>query len=523
MKRIGVIITAIISFLLIASAGVYFFGVFYFRHWFIPNTYINGINVSNKNFDVTDNLINDLVVSHNLVIEDEDGTQIFVDGSEIYRYNYEDIREAINYIKEKQNPYLWVKGIFVKNEYIYYPERYLDEDKLFEIVESSTLASRDRFDPDRRAKIVYSKEKGYELVDNTQNLLDWNMFEELVLNASMDDVGYINLKDEGVYKSIAKDADYQKVISNWDKLEKTLDFNMTYKLSGGEEVVVDGAVISTFLTFDENGDFVFDEKSEAVIDSDKVHDFVKAMSDEYDNFYKDKYFKTTQGDIVSIPYTRYTTYGSLMNVDAEAEELENIIKSHKSPGEREPVYIKKEDRGSFADNYGGTYVEVDVTNQHMYYYVDNKLVFDTDVVTGCKSNGNMTPEAVCFILNKARNVTLIGPGYESFVYYWMCITGQIGIHDATWRRTFGGEIYIWGGSHGCVNTPLEKMSELYNMMEIGTPVIVHHVDPKPVEEVIEEDADTDEDESKETDEDTDSKAADTDSDNESKTSENDEN
>ena len=83
MKRIGVIITAIISFLLIASAGVYFFGVFYFRHWFIPNTYINGINVSNKNFDVTDNLINDLVVSHNLVIEDEDGTQIFVDGSAI--------------------------------------------------------------------------------------------------------------------------------------------------------------------------------------------------------------------------------------------------------------------------------------------------------------------------------------------------------------------------------------------------------------------------------------------------------
>ena len=270
---------------------------------------------------------------------------------------------------------------------------------------------------------------------------------------------------------------------------------MTYKLATGEEIPVNGAVISKMLKLDENGDFVF-ENGEAVIDSDKVLAFVQDMSDKYDNLYKDKYFDTTSGGTVTIPYTRYTTYGSLMNVRAEAEELEAIIKSHKSPGEREPIYIKKEDRGSYANNYGGTYVEVDITNQHMYYYVDNNLVFDTDVVTGCKANGNMTPDCVCFILNKARNVTLIGPGYESFVYYWMCITGQIGIHDATWRRTFGGEIYLWGGSHGCINTPLNKMSELYDMMEIGTPVIVHHYEPPVVEEPDEveelEDAETNE-------------------------------
>ena len=92
MKRIGIILITILSFLLITFAGVYFFGVFYFRHWFCPNTYINGVNVSNKNFSVCDTLINESVVNHNLVIEDTDGTQIFIDGNKraavIYANHY---------------------------------------------------------------------------------------------------------------------------------------------------------------------------------------------------------------------------------------------------------------------------------------------------------------------------------------------------------------------------------------------------------------------------------------------------
>ena len=39
------------------------------------------------------------------------------------------------------------------------------------------------------------------------------------------------------------------------------------------------------------------------------------------------------------------------------------------------------------------------------------------------------------------------------VTYWMPFNGGIGFHDATWRGCFGGQIYIWSGSHGCVNMP----------------------------------------------------------------------
>ena len=73
-----------------------------------------------------------------------------------------------------------------------------------------------------------------------------------------------------------------------------------------------------------------------------------------------------------------------------------------------------------------------------------------------------------------RNRTLRGPGYASFVYYWMAVNGNIGLHDATWRRRFGGDEYKYNGSHGCVNMPKSKAGELYNMVEVGTPVVMFY-------------------------------------------------
>ena len=474
MKRIGAIVISIISFLLIACVGVYFYGVYYFRHWFLPNTFINGINVSNQNFTVCEEIVKSTVVDRDLVIKDNDGTMIYVDGSKIYHYDNDSITQGIEYIKNSQNPYLWPKSLFVKHEYDFNAQRYLDDIELYNIIEESQLASKEKYNASNHAEITYSEENGYQMHDNTQNLLDWECFKTALLDAAVNDKGFIDLSENDIYKSVDETPEYGELCDKWEKINNTIDFEMTYKLASGEEIEVNSATVSKMLMLDSNGDIVFDEeKNEAMLDSSKVLQYVQNLSDEYDNMYATKEFKTTRDDIVSIPYSRFTTYGNLINVKAEAEELEKLILNHENPGEREPIYTKKEDHGSITNNFNGTYVEVDITNQHMYYYVDYKLEFDTDVVTGCRVNGNSTPECVCFILNKARNVTLIGPGYESFVYYWMCITSQIGIHDATWRRTFGGEIYIYGGSHGCVNTPINKMSELFSMMEIGTPVVVH--------------------------------------------------
>ena len=117
-------------------------------------------------------------------------------------------------------------------------------------------------------------------------------------------------------------------------------------------------------------------------------------------------------------------------------------------------------------------IEVSISNQTLTYYEYGQVVLTSPVVTGIN---NGTPTGTFRVLNKARNVTLKGADYESFVNYWIAFKGSsYGLHDASWRSRFGGTIYKYNGSHGCVNMPYAKVQQLYNMVEIGTPVYIYY-------------------------------------------------
>ena len=60
---------------------------------------------------------------------------------------------------------------------------------------------------------------------------------------------------------------------------------------------------------------------------------------------------------------------------------------------------------------------------------------------------------------------LKGEDYESDVNYFMPFAYNVGIHDASWRNgKFGGTIYKTSGSHGCINTPEEVVTKMYEMV-----------------------------------------------------------
>ena len=113
-----------------------------------------------------------------------------------------------------------------------------------------------------------------------------------------------------------------------------------------------------------------------------------------------------------------------------------------------------------------------MTDQKLYYYEEGVCLLATDIVTGNTGRRMGTPEGVNYVYSKQKNRVLRGPGYAAPVSFWMPVKGNIGIHDATWRSEFGGEIYKTNGSHGCINIPYDKMVELYEMVEVGTPVIM---------------------------------------------------
>lgn len=164
-------------------------------------------------------------------------------------------------------------------------------------------------------------------------------------------------------------------------------------------------------------------------------------------------------------------YGWWMNRSAETEELTEQIKRGRS-GERTPVY--RAQAAQYGENdIGDSYVEIDLTSQHLWVYKEGKLVEETDFVSGNVSRGYNTPVGIYSITYKERNATLRGANYASHVDYWMPFNGNVGMHDASWRSSFGEDIYLRGGSHGCVNLPVKKAEVIYEYVEQGEPVIVY--------------------------------------------------
>ncbi len=123
---------------------------------------------------------------------------------------------------------------------------------------------------------------------------------------------------------------------------------------------------------------------------------------------------------------------------------------------------------------GGTYVDVNLTNQQLVYFVNGSASLVSEIVTGNTSKNHGTPVGTYSIYGKATNRTLKGPGYSAFVKYWMPFYGGYGLHDASWRGAFGGNIYKTNGSHGCVNMPRVTAEALFATVNVGTPVVVHY-------------------------------------------------
>ena len=154
------------------------------------------------------------------------------------------------------------------------------------------------------------------------------------------------------------------------------------------------------------------------------------------------------------------TWGTLTDTEAEMDAAEEILDSLEVSENRIPVC-----RQYLTFDLPDTYIEVDKENQRVFVYENGRLIMSCDCVTG-RVPDRKTPSGIFFISECAKNKTLRGPGYASFVNRWMRLTNSgIGLHDATWRRSFGGSIYMHDGSHGCINLPKDFAYELYDWVQ----------------------------------------------------------
>jgi hypothetical protein len=276
--------------------------------------------------------------------------------------------------------------------------------------------------------------------------------------------------DDECYKAPELFSDNPEMTALCDNLNNFCKANIVYEF-GADTVVVDGTKIREWCTI--NG-------TEVSLDEEKVKDFVNSIARQYDTFGKTRTIISHSGEEVTVSGG---DYGWWMDRSTETSELIAAIKNG-DKGTRVPVYF-----GTAAaygeQDYGTSYVEIDLTAQHLWVYQDGQVVEDSDFVSGCVNKSRVTPVGTYGITYKERDATLVGENYSSPVKYWMPFNGNVGMHDASWRSKFGGYDYILNGSHGCINLPTEKAEKIYDLVSKGEAVLVYGglTSPVPVVEV----------------------------------------
>ena len=444
----GVLVAVSVVYL---SVALFFFGHFYF------NTSINGEDYSADSVSTAQNRILGISDQYVLQINGRDQLADTITSADI-ELHIEFGDEFADIIKE-QNSFLWPLSLFRKSEYAVDTMVTYNEEELDRKIDTLCFFQPENIRQPRNAYLSDYTENGYQIVPEDEGAMP---VREKIYGAVEDAVNLlaesVDLDEKGCYADAGITAEDKELQKACDQRNRLVGTTITYKF-GDDVEVLDGSIIKDWLVMD--GETID-------IDPDLVREYINALSRKYDTWGKTREFETTGGEIITIAEGEY---GWWMNRADETQELIEQIKNGQS-GERSPVYYAQAAQYG-DDDIGDSYVEIDLTSQHLWVYVDGELVEDTDFVSGNVSRGNGTPVGIYPITYKERNATIRGANYASKVSYWMPFNGNVGMHDASWRSTFGNDIYLTGGSHGCVNLPVKKAEVIYEYVEKGEPVIVY--------------------------------------------------
>ncbi len=444
------------------GGGLYWHESLKYKTCFLPGTIVDGMDVTGKTAAEVEDAIMEQLKGYKLTINGREDLSESITGEEVGLYaEFDDtLAKAI----AAQKPMEWGKYRFGKSVNEVNTDaliRYNDE-MLGEAVDSLSCMDKENMREPQDAKLSDYTSGGYTIIkeDEGTELLE-DKVKEAVAAAVMSLAESVDLEEQGCYVSPSITSEDEALKTACETMNKYVGARITYQF-GDKSETLSGDEIHNWLTV--NGTSVR-------INEGKATEYVKKLAASYDTAYKAKSLKTSYGKTVSITGG---SYGYKINQAKEAATLVSMIKNGEQTS-REPEYSQK-GASRTGNDYGNTYVEINLTAQHLYFYVKGKLVVQSDFVSGNAAKGWSTPAGAYSITYKQRNATLKGQGYATPVSYWMPFNGGIGLHDANWRKTFGGTIYKTNGSHGCVNLPPAVAKTIYENISAGDPVLCYHLD-----------------------------------------------
>ncbi|MGI6755597.1 MAG: L,D-transpeptidase family protein [Atopobiaceae bacterium] len=468
---------------IIAGLGViYLGGAIWFGRHFMPNTTVNGADVSGMSLQELAETVADDGSSYSLTVSNDDFSATFsgqdfslvADGSSY-------AAGAISQI----NSWLWPAEILASHTLTVQPSNTFDQDQLTDLVQTAVEQYNSGAVQPTNAALSFDADAGTFSIspDSTGTALDADAVLAEVEAAVDSNESTLTLNQDALLKPTLT-ADSDTLAQSLDQANNIVAGSLELTVADTSAAELTSAELANWISNDDTGALALDE--------DAIKNWVATtLAQTVNSRGTTRTYTRPDGKSVTVtPDTKGDTfiadaYGWNVNTDATATAL---IAQLKGDNPLSSLAIQTtSDASSFnpgGQDWGRRYIDVDTTEQHARMYDESgSLIWESDIVTGDITEDNPTREGV-WVMNSNRGTdqTLKGldenhdgePDYESHVTYWMpFIQNLYAFHDATWRSNFGGTIYQGAGSHGCINLPYDKAEELYNLCKVGDVVVVH--------------------------------------------------
>lgn len=431
---------------------------FFFRSHFFFNTTINGINVSRCNAKTAEEKMQKHIQGYKLNIIGKKTKDSF-SGEDIYMEVkwQNDVTELV----EKQNEFLWFIKLFKGDKLKEDIKITYNEPALNEVVFGLNCMKESKQTKAEDARISeYTEENGYMLVPCKEGTeIDVAVFLDTIRACIAELKTELVLEESSCYVEPKIKDDDETLLAAISYLNNCLRAVITHEV-GQSKSVLDKTTIQSWIQLSDDYKVTLNEEA--------LDAYVTELENKYNTCYKTKQFATSYNKTISVSNSKY---GWKVDHEAEKNALREEILAGK-PVTRD-LHYSMTAASRDGNDYGNSYVEINLTAQHLFMYVNGKLVTESDFVSGDVSDGNATPTGFFGLTYKKQDAVLRGENYTTPVKYWMPFNGNIGMHDASWRGSFGAAIYERNGSHGCINLPTNSAKVIFENIKDNFPIVCY--------------------------------------------------
>ena len=470
-SKLPFVLLIILLVVVIALIIIYFVGYSYYKDKFTANTYINGVNVSGKTLDSATALFVHEEIPDSFIVTRPNGETVELALDDInYSYSFdEDIAQIYNDIDRKS----WFACLLKDTNYTFTDVASYDSDKLDSLIDSTDWGSEENQD----AKIK-SDDDGYYIAEEVQgDVFDIDILKAYIAENLDNAVYSIDALDSDAYtepETVSADLEAKVETLNalWNT-ELNYDFDYTTETLTGKK-------LCKMVKVSRDGTYT--------VDSDACMSYIEELAEKYDTYNTERKFTATLQGEITVPTSDDAKYGWWLDQEECCNQLVELIEAGETT-DIEPIYYETsgyvftglESARSAEDDIGDTYVEIDLTAQTFWYYEDGEMIRTGYIVSGqTTSEARTTLPGVYKVWYKATNYRMNdtnadGETWDTTCNYWtrVAIVG-IGLHDTTSRTAFGGTIYKYNGSHGCINMTLEDAKFIYEEVAYDTPVVMYY-------------------------------------------------